>query len=78
MHACSAFICFYFIQKQRYKLYYATLIIVSEIRSQRAHYTLVDVNAPVFATTSWWWKFSALVLTIKVKKSIPVDFMIYL
>ena len=29
--------CFYFIQEQKYKLYYATLMIVSEIQSQRAH-----------------------------------------
>ena len=24
--------------------------------------TLVNVKAPVIATTSWWWQFSALVL----------------
>ena len=29
--------CFYFIQYQKYKLYYATLMIISEIRSKRAH-----------------------------------------
>ena len=29
--------CFYFIQLQKYKLYYTTLMIISEIRSKRAH-----------------------------------------
>ena len=29
--------CFYFIQLQKFKLYYATLMIISEIRSKRAH-----------------------------------------
>ena len=24
--------------------------------------TLVNVNAPVVATTNWWWQFSALVV----------------
>ena len=32
--------------------------------------TLVNVNAPVVATTSWWWQFSALVLALKVKKNL--------
>ena len=41
-------------------------------------FTLVNVNAPVVATTSWWLHFSALVVALKVKKSIPVDFIIYL
>ena len=40
--------------------------------------TLVNVNAPVVATTSWLWHFYALVVALKVKKSIPVNFMIYL
>ena len=40
--------------------------------------TLVNVNAPVVATTSWWLHFSAPVAALKVKKSIPVDFIIYL
>ena len=40
--------------------------------------TLVNVNAPVVATTSWWLHFSAPVVALKVKKSIPVDFIIYL
>ena len=40
--------------------------------------TLVNVNAPVVATTSWWLHFSAQVVAEKVKKSLPVDFMIYL
>ena len=40
--------------------------------------TLVNVNAPVVAITSWWLHFSAQVVALKVKKSIPVDFMIYL
>ena len=40
--------------------------------------TLVNVNAPVAATTSWWLHFTAPVVASKVKKSIPVDFMIYL
>ena len=40
--------------------------------------TLVNLNAPVVATTSWWLHFSAQVVALKVKKSIPVDFMIYL
>ena len=35
--------------------------------------TLVNVNAPVVATTSWWLHFSAQVVALKVKKSIPVD-----
>ena len=29
--------CFYFIQQQKYKLYYVTLMIISEIQSKRAH-----------------------------------------
>ena len=41
-------------------------------------FTLVNVNAPVVATTSWWLHFSAPVVELKVKKSIPVDFIIYL
>ena len=40
--------------------------------------TLVNVNAPVVATTNWWLHFSAQVVVLKVKKSIPVDFMIHL
>ena len=40
--------------------------------------TLVNVNAPVVATTSWWLDFSAQVVVIKVKKPIPVDIMFYL
>ena len=40
--------------------------------------TLVNVNAPVVATTSWWLHFTAPVVALKVKKSIPVDFIIYL
>ena len=41
-------------------------------------FTLVNVNALVVATTSWWLHFSAPVVASKVKKSIPVDFIIYL
>ena len=40
--------------------------------------TLVNVNAPVVATTSWWLHLSAQVVAQKIKKSIPVDFIIYL
>ena len=39
---------------------------------------LVNVNAPVVATTSWWWHFLRTGDGLKGKKSIPVDFMIYL
>ena len=46
-------------------------------RSDLSFLTLVNVNAPVVATTSWWLHFSAQVVAEKVKKSIPVDFMIY-
>ena len=41
-------------------------------------FALVNVNAPVVATTSWWLHFTAPVVAYKVKKSIPVDFIIYL
>ena len=41
-------------------------------------HTLVNVNALVVATTSWWLHFSAPVVALKVKKSIRVDFIIYL
>ena len=44
----------------------------------RPMYTLVNVNAPVVATTSWWLHFTAPVVALKVKKFIPVDFIIYL
>ena len=40
--------------------------------------TLVNVNTLVVATTSWWLHFTAPVVAEKVKKSIPVDFIIYL
>ena len=40
--------------------------------------TLVNVNATVVATTSWWLHFTAPVVAYKVNKSIPVDFIIYL
>ena len=30
--------CFYFIQQQKYKLYYVTLIIIAEIQGKRAHW----------------------------------------
>ena len=43
-----------------------------------AQSTLVNVKAPVVATTSWWLHFTAPVVAYKVKKSIPVDFIIYL
>ena len=39
--------------------------------------TLVNVNAPVVATTSWWLHFTAPVVAYKVKKYIPVDFIIF-
>ena len=31
--------CFYFIPQQKYKLYYVTLMIISEIQSKRAHWS---------------------------------------
>ena len=31
--------CFYFIQQQKYKLYYVTLMIISVIQSKRAHWS---------------------------------------
>ena len=39
-------------------------------------FTLVNVKAPVVATTNWWWLISALLVVEnggKGKKSIPVD-----
>ena len=56
------------------------ILVAFERKTSRAcaGITLVNVNAPVVATTSWWWHFYALVMALKVKKSIPVDFMIYL
>ena len=47
-------------------------------------YTLVNVNVPVVATTSWWLlqRAGGCIFStgggVKVKESIPVDFMIYL
>ena len=40
--------CFYFIQQQKYKLYYVTLMIISEIQSKRAHWSCFSskVKAP--------------------------------
>ena len=40
--------CFYFIQQQKYKLYYVTLMIISEIQSKRAHWSCYSskVKAP--------------------------------
>ena len=40
--------CFYFIQQQKYKLYYVTLMIFSEIQSKRAHWSFYSskVKAP--------------------------------
>ena len=40
--------CFYFIQQQKYKLYYVTLMIISEIQSKRAHWSFYSskVKAP--------------------------------
>ena len=40
--------CFYFIQQQKYKLYYVTLMIISEIESKRAHWSCysLKVKAP--------------------------------
>ena len=40
--------CFYFIQQQKYKLYYVTLTIISEIQSKRAHWSFYSskVKAP--------------------------------
>ena len=46
-------------------------ILVIEFVQEDAHmtiYTLVNVNAPVVATTSWWLHFSAPVVALKVKK----------
>ena len=31
--------CFYFIQQQKYKQYYVTLMIISEIQSKKAHWS---------------------------------------
>ena len=40
--------CFYFIQQKKYKLYYVTLMITSEIQSKRAHWSCYSskVKAP--------------------------------
>ena len=40
--------CFYFIQQQIHKLYYVTLMIISEIQSKRAHWSCYSskVKAP--------------------------------
>ena len=49
-----------------------------DIKRYSPSITLVNVNAPVVATTSWWLHCSAPVVALKVKKSIPVDFIIQL
>ena len=38
-----------------------------QAHSQALSFTLVNVKAPVVATTNWWWLISALVLAKKVK-----------
>ena len=49
--------CFYFIQLQKHKLYYATLMIISEIQSKE-HIGLVTAqnskHPQISATTPYW------------------------
>ena len=49
--------CLYFIQQQKYKQYYVTLIIISEIQSKRAVGLVTAQNSKhpqILATTPYW------------------------